>query len=104
MVRDRKCSSQTLLLLAALIEHRQTWRHGYDLSSETQLKSGTLYPILMRLEEHRWVESEWEAGNPSELGRPRRRLYSITGLGERNAKKEFAHVKSLIGRAAWGTS
>jgi len=77
---------------------------GADIARETNLSSGTLYPILMRLEENGWVESKWEDGNPSELGRPRRRLYRITSLGARNARKGFAEIKAAIGRPAWGTS
>jgi DNA-binding PadR family transcriptional regulator len=42
-------SSQTLRLLDALLQSRSRWRHGYDLAQETELKSGTLYPLLMRL-------------------------------------------------------
>ncbi len=62
MKRDRKPSTQTLLLLRALREQPRTWCHGYDLSIATGLKSGTLYPILMRLGdrgrlEHKWQES-----------------------------------------------
>jgi hypothetical protein len=44
-------SHQTRALLAAFLERSQIWRHGYDLSKETGLKSGTLYPVLMRLSE-----------------------------------------------------
>ena len=36
-------------VLTALCARPQTWRHGYDIARETGLKSGTLYPILIRL-------------------------------------------------------
>ena len=42
-------SAQTLAVLAALATEPSAWRHGYDLARETGLKSGTLYPILVRL-------------------------------------------------------
>jgi DNA-binding PadR family transcriptional regulator len=77
---------------------------GADVSKVTGLASGTLYPILIRLEESKWLQSEWESGDPSVLGRPRRRLYKITGLGARAARRELKSFKSLIGRAAWITS
>jgi PadR family transcriptional regulator PadR len=54
---------------------------GSDLLDTTHLAPGTLYPILYRFEEAGWLRSWWEKGDPSELGRPRRRLYRITGLG-----------------------
>ena len=55
-MRIRK-SPQTVLLLAELLQAPREWRYGYDLSRSTGLKSGTLYPILMRLAEHRLLET-----------------------------------------------
>src|SRR5436309_1613293 len=46
---DIRVSPQTLSVLEALLEEPAAWRYGYDLSRETGLKSGTLYPVLMRL-------------------------------------------------------
>jgi len=56
------------------------WRHGYDLAKQTGLKSGTLYPILIRLAERGLVEAMWENEQPQ--GRPRRHLYRLTAAGE----------------------
>lgn len=72
-------SKQTLTLFAVLMEQPRDWRHGYDLSKDTGLKSGTLYPILMRLGDRGLLESKWEA--PSELGRPPRHMYRLTAIG-----------------------
>ena len=49
MPRPPHASPQTLRLFAALLAEPARWRYGYDLSRETGLASGTLYPILMRL-------------------------------------------------------
>ena len=49
MPRRTAFSAQTLAVLAALAARPSDWRHGYDLARETGLKSGTLYPILVRL-------------------------------------------------------
>ena len=46
MPRQANTSPQTKALLEALLEQPDTWQHGYDLSKRTNLKSGTLYPIL----------------------------------------------------------
>jgi PadR family transcriptional regulator, regulatory protein PadR len=62
---------------------------GAEISRSTGLASGTLYPILFRLEEAGWLESAWEAAVPALVKRPRRRLYCITGLGESNARACF---------------
>lgn len=61
-----------------------TWRHGYDLAKQTDLQSGTLYPILMRLAEQGLLEENWE---PSEMpGRPLRHIYRLTGAGRAVAR------------------
>jgi PadR family transcriptional regulator, regulatory protein PadR len=88
MPRPRAFSAQTLAVMAALACQPSAWRHGYDLAAETGLKSGTLYPILMRLAERQLVEACWEEGQPA--GRPRRHLYRLTGDGLATAKSALA--------------
>jgi DNA-binding PadR family transcriptional regulator len=77
---------------------------GADIARSTRLSSGTLYPILSRLESAKWIESHWENGDPHKLGRPRRRFYQVTALGARNARKQFTELQSAIGRLAWEVS
>ena len=88
MVRKRKSSSQTLTLLSVMLDRPRMWRHGYDLSMETGLQSGTLYPILVRLCDREMLESKW--GSPEEAGRPPRHLYRLTSGGIAFAKSELA--------------
>ena len=59
MVRARQPSKQMLALLRALSSRPQEWRHGYELMKEAGLLSGTLYPMLMRMNEDGLVEAEW---------------------------------------------
>jgi DNA-binding PadR family transcriptional regulator len=66
-------------VIAALCSTPSGWRHGYDIAKQTGLKSGTLYPILIRLAERGMLEACWEAGQPA--GRPRRHLYRLTAEG-----------------------
>jgi PadR family transcriptional regulator, regulatory protein PadR len=87
MARVRRSSGQTLNLLRALLDEPRKWHHGYELSKATQLLSGTLYPILMRLSgrgflEHKWVETP-------EAGRPPRHVYRLTAKGVAHAKGQF---------------
>ena len=70
-------SAQRLAVLAALAAGPSAWRHGYDLASETGLRPGMLYPVLVRLADRKSVEACWEEGEPA--GRPRRYLYRLTG-------------------------
>jgi DNA-binding PadR family transcriptional regulator len=83
MAKDIRLSRPTLDLLGALLESPSSWQYGYDLSRRTALKSGTLYPILMRLAERGWLEAKWEFDEAS--GRPRH-VYRLTGDGRRRAR------------------
>jgi PadR family transcriptional regulator, regulatory protein PadR len=81
---ERRFSAQTLSLLAALEPDPTAWRHGYELAKETGLRSGTLYPILIRLADRGLVEACWEDEQPA--GRPRRHLYRLTPDGIATAR------------------
>jgi|HubBroStandDraft_3_1064219.scaffolds.fasta_scaffold484676_2 PadR family transcriptional regulator PadR len=74
---------------------------GADISKETGIPSGTLYPILFRLEQARWITSEWENVDPSQVGRPRKRLYTLTPLGHRESRKAFDRLVPSNGRIVW---
>jgi PadR family transcriptional regulator PadR len=66
---------------------------GMDIMSRTGRASGTVYPILSRLEDEGWIEGHWEDPNRCE-GRPPRRYYSLTGLGAREARAALARLES----------
>jgi DNA-binding PadR family transcriptional regulator len=86
MPRKPNTSRQTRALLVALLERPQTWRHGYDLAKETGLRSGTLYPLLMRLSEQGLLEQHWqEAERP---GLPPRHAYRLTASGLALAREQ----------------
>jgi PadR family transcriptional regulator PadR len=74
---------------------------GAELREVTKLQTGTLYPILMRLEQAGWLESRWEVEDPHSLGRPRRRYYQVTAAGARQARTAVQSIKSVIGGLAW---
>ncbi len=88
MTSRREFSPQTLSVLAALYEQPSQWQHGYALASETGLKSGTLYPILIRLADRGLVEACWQE-EPAP-GRPRRHLYRLTADGLASATGALA--------------
>ena len=57
-------------------------RHGFDILDATGLQSGTVYPILRRLEDAGLVRSRWEAAQRARAeSRPPRRYYELTGAG-----------------------
>jgi PadR family transcriptional regulator, regulatory protein PadR len=66
-------------VLLTLSERHPAWTHGYDLSKVTGLKSGTLYPILRRLNEQELLEARWEESE--HVGRPPRHSYQLSNKG-----------------------
>lgn len=98
-----RVTGPTLKILSALLATPNEIS-GAQIARITGLASGTLYPILMRLETARWVDSKWEDADPSELGRPRRRLYRVTALGARRAREVIEEVRADLGRLTWAHS
>jgi DNA-binding PadR family transcriptional regulator len=76
---SRRFSPQTLAVLKALADAGEGWRYGLELAKATGLKSGSLYPILLRLAERGLLESAWL--EPERPGRPPRHAYRITAAG-----------------------
>jgi DNA-binding PadR family transcriptional regulator len=84
-------SPQTLSVLTALCAEPSAWQHGYALARQTGLKSGTLYPILIRLADRGLVEACWE--EEPVPGRPRRHLYRLTPDGLASAAAALAEAE-----------
>jgi PadR family transcriptional regulator, regulatory protein PadR len=89
-VKIPRLSPQTLRVLERFIEQPSAWQYGYELSRETGLKSGTLYPILMRLAKFSFLETKWVT---TEDGVPPRHTYRLTPKGGEL-------VRSLAGAAS----
>ena len=91
-------SAQTLAVLADLCATPSQWRHGYGIARDTGLKSGTLYPVLIRLADRGMVEARWEDEQPA--GRPRRHLYRLTPEGLAVARAALAQAPPVAGSRA----
>lgn len=87
-MRSRALSAPARAVLAAMIEAGGGWAHGYELCRRSGVKSGTLYPLLIRLEAQGHLEAEWRP--PSEMGRPPRHAYRLTASGARLARENPA--------------
>jgi DNA-binding PadR family transcriptional regulator len=85
-----RISPETLRVLQSFLERPTDWRYGYELSRETRLKSGTLYPILMRLEKYKLLEARWVA---TQEGVPPRHTYRLTPNGLELAKTQLAETR-----------
>lgn len=70
-------------MVLAILADAEGRIHGYDLCRRSGVKSGTLYPLLIRLEQQGYLQAEWQA--PAEPGRPPRHAYRLTEAGRRLA-------------------
>jgi PadR family transcriptional regulator, regulatory protein PadR len=86
-------------LLAALLERRPRWCHGYELMKGTGLLSGTLYPLLIRMTEQGLVKAEWR--EPAQPGRPARHVYRLTDAGVEFARASAVRDDHPLARAAF---
>src|SRR5262245_34691052 len=91
--RGPKMTLTTQLVLYTLLEAPEREWYGLELAREAGVATGTLHPILARLENLGWLASRWEEIDTHEEGRPRRRYYRL----EPNAK---AHVLAALHRSA----
>ncbi|HVN12018.1 MAG TPA: helix-turn-helix transcriptional regulator [Kineosporiaceae bacterium] len=80
------------LVLQVLLEDPQREIYGRELGEAAGLPSGTIHPILARLEGMGWLESRWEDIDPSAAGRPARRYYRLTPDGAVRARDALARA------------
>ncbi|MFL5911706.1 MAG: PadR family transcriptional regulator [Gaiellaceae bacterium] len=74
---------------------RKSW-YGLEIAKQADIGSATIYAALTRLERAGLLEATWEKVEPSDAGRPRRRLYRLTGEGARAGRKLVAEYKPRV--------
>jgi len=84
------------MLLTALLLQPRSWPYGYELSKRTGLKSGTLYPLLIRLNDQGLLESKWM--EPDTLGKPPRHAYKLSPNGLAFAREIIQPATVAAGR------
>jgi PadR family transcriptional regulator, regulatory protein PadR len=89
-------------VLRVLIADPAAPHYGYDLMRTARLPSGTLYPMLARLQQQGLVESEWEPQHDDAGGRPPRKYYRLTGEGIRVIRLELARARPPVRGARRG--
>jgi DNA-binding PadR family transcriptional regulator len=82
----------TQLALRAMLAEPTREMYGLQICQAAELPSGTIHPILARLERLGWLESRWEDAVPQEEGRPRRRYYRLTEGGAERARIALAQA------------
>lgn len=89
-------STSALAVLGAV---SRVVRYGFDIMDATNLPSGTVYPVLGRLERDGYVRSKWEAQSLAQREkRPPRRYYEITASGARALAESAEHYRTLGAR------
>src|SRR5664279_2672302 len=102
MGRKPNSSAQTRQLLEVMLLHPRSWQYGYELSKLTGLTSGTLYPLLMRLDDQGLLESCWQ--EPERAGRPPRHAYRLTSTGHEFARSVSEPGLSQVRRKLAGAT
>ena len=91
-----RLTHHTKLVLTVLLDAPTSESYGFELARASGLPSGTIYPILRRLEDEGWLASRWELISQEQEGRRRRRYYRLTGDGAHSARKAIAgHEQGL---------
>ena len=99
--RGPRMTLPTQLVLRALLAEPTQERYGLEIGQAAELPSGTVHPILARLEGCGWLQSRWEEVDPKREGRPRRRYYQLTPDGAELARTALARVhtpRTLVNR------
>jgi PadR family transcriptional regulator, regulatory protein PadR len=100
-MRKPRMTLQVQLVLAEMLTEPTRPRYGLDLCAATGLPSGTIYPIMARLEQCQWVESDWEDPEAHITeGRPRRRYYQLTREGAECATEALQAIQRARKNAA----
>src|SRR3954469_25814754 len=91
-----KMTLPTQLVLRALLENPTHELYGLQISQAAGLATGTIHPILARLEGLGWLESRWEDIDPATAGRPRRRYYRLRPDGAEHARHALATARTPL--------
>lgn len=98
MTQRRRFSPQAIDVLLALSGAADEWRYGLEIAAATGLKSGSLYPLLIRLSERGLLESRWL--DPERAGRPARHAYRLTPLGRSALRDIRSPTPTLVPQGA----
>jgi PadR family transcriptional regulator, regulatory protein PadR len=99
--RTPRMTIPTQLVLQALLTNPTKELYGVEIGTAAGLPSGTVHPILARLETVGWLTSRWEDINPRTEGRPARRYYQLTPDGLELARAALARAYTASARPAW---
>lgn len=96
MTERIRITTSVAQVLAVLLDDPLAQRYGLELMRATGLPSGTMYPILTRLQDAGWLQADWEDIDPVVAGRPARRYYRLTAEGAAAARSELAALYARL--------
>ena len=96
MGTEHRITIHGLTVLKVFLDDPTVEHYGLALAKRAGLKTSSVYPVLMRLEQTGWVTSSWETVEPSEAGRPRRRLYRLTDSGAVAAYRQLTKARNAL--------
>jgi PadR family transcriptional regulator, regulatory protein PadR len=102
MTAQPRLTWATLKVFKVLLDDPAGRHYGLEVGKAAGLPSGSIYPLLMRLEQAGWLTSDWEDVDPKAAGRPRRRLYQLTGQGAEIGRRALEEAQRDLA-PSWGT-
>jgi PadR family transcriptional regulator, regulatory protein PadR len=103
MGQDFRVTDATLDVLEVLLGGDDDL-YGLKIAKAAGRPTGSVFPILARLEQVGWVTSQWESSDPAARG-PRRRFYRLSGVGSPGARELLTRRRAARWRSAsWPTS
>jgi DNA-binding PadR family transcriptional regulator len=93
----RRLSLPALQAVAMMLEDPGAEYWGLAIAKQIHVPTGTIYPILHRLEAAGWLESTLEQVDTTTACRPPRRLYRLTPTGARMAREALIHTRRSLG-------
>jgi PadR family transcriptional regulator, regulatory protein PadR len=96
MDEDIRLSVPAARVLREFLEDPDAPCYGFDLMERVGMASGSLYPILARLERAGWIVGAKEDIDPQVEGRPARRYFTLTGEGVRVAQRRLAELSAEL--------
>lgn len=83
-------------VLREFLEDPSERQYGFELMQRCGISSGSLYPILIRLERAGWIVGQHEEIDTSAQGRPARKYYTLTPEGVVSASRELEKLSARL--------
>jgi PadR family transcriptional regulator PadR len=87
---------RTLAVLRVMLDDPLAQYYGLEVARDVGLPTGSVYPILARLERAGWLRSAWEDVEPAAVGRRKRRYYQLTTSGALSARRAMSEAQRSI--------